>query len=71
MFVTSRTALTTAPASHPWLYQCYPSSSSLLRADRILDEVQAAGGGTRMICELFGLSMRAANRYTATRYDMT
>ncbi|MGW7260621.1 hypothetical protein [Streptomyces sp. NPDC054834] len=66
-FVTSRTALSTVPVSRPWLYRHYPASSHLLRGDRIVDEVQAAGGDARMICELFGLSIQAATRYTATR----
>lgn len=57
------------PASRPWLYRHYPASSHLLRDDRILDEVQAAGGDARVICELFGLSIQAASRYTAARLD--
>lgn len=64
-FVTSRTALSTVPASRPWRYRHYPASSHLLRSDRILDEVHAAGGDVRMLCELFGLSIQAATRYTA------
>ncbi|MEV6653883.1 hypothetical protein [Streptomyces sp. NPDC051219] len=64
-FVTSRTALSTVPVSRPWLYRRYPASSHLLRGDRIVDEVQGAGGDARMICELFGLSIQAATRYTA------
>ncbi|MER6160319.1 hypothetical protein ABT147_33000 [Streptomyces sp. NPDC001868] len=65
-FVTSRTALTTTAVSHPWLYRQYPASSDLLRADRILDEVRSADGDVPMICELFGLSVQAATRYTST-----
>ncbi|MFD5272119.1 hypothetical protein [Streptomyces sp. NPDC058335] len=62
---TSRTALSTVPVSRPWLYRQYPASSTLLRGDRIVDEAQAAGGDVRLICELFGLSIQAATRYTA------
>ncbi|MER6958897.1 hypothetical protein [Streptomyces sp. NPDC000618] len=64
-FVTMRTALSTMPVSRPWLYRQYPASSGLLRSDRIVDEVQAADGDIRLICDLFGLSIQAAHRYTA------
>ncbi|MFF2937764.1 hypothetical protein [Streptomyces mirabilis] len=63
LFLTRRTAISTTPVSRPWLYRRYPSSSHLLRADRLVDEAQAAGD-TRMICELFGLTFKAAVRYT-------
>ncbi|MEU3342789.1 hypothetical protein [Streptomyces sp. NPDC006668] len=66
--MTGRSAATTAPASRPWLYRHYPTSSHLLRADRIVDEAQAAGD-PRMICELFGLSYDAAVRYTRPYAD--
>ncbi|MGZ3103562.1 hypothetical protein [Streptomyces sp. H72] len=65
LFVTSRSAPYTTPASTAWLHRQQPLSSDLLRADRILDEVLAAGGDARMICELFGLGIEAAARYAA------
>jgi hypothetical protein len=37
-----------------------------LREDRILDEVRASGGDVRRICELFGISVETAIRYTNT-----
>jgi len=37
-----------------------------LREDRILDEVRASGGDVRRICELFGISVETAIRYTTT-----
>jgi hypothetical protein len=40
----------------------------VLRADRIVDEVQTAGD-TRMICELFGIGVQAASRYTRPYAD--
>ncbi|MFJ2478543.1 hypothetical protein ACIOWI_37500 [Streptomyces sp. NPDC087659] len=46
------------------MYRQHPTSGTLLRGDRVLDEFQA-GGDVRMICELFGPSMQAAARYTA------
>jgi integrase len=37
-----------------------------LREDRILDEVRATGGDLRHICELFGITIDTAMRYTNT-----
>ncbi|MEU8717922.1 hypothetical protein [Streptomyces sp. NPDC048663] len=68
LFLTRRSAVTTAPVSRPWLYRRYPSSSHLLRNDRIVDEARATGD-TRMLCELFGLSFEAASRYTRPYAD--
>ncbi|WP_406841873.1 hypothetical protein ACICHK_43590 (plasmid) [Streptomyces sp. AHU1] len=61
--VNFRTALTTRPVSRPWLWLQYPSSSLLLRDDRIVDEVQA-DTDPRTLCELFGLTHNAVTRYT-------
>jgi hypothetical protein len=41
-------------------------SATALREDRILDEARASGGDVRRICDLFGLSIQAACRHTAT-----
>ncbi|MER5509304.1 hypothetical protein ABT052_28805 [Streptomyces sp. NPDC002766] len=68
LFLTMRSAATTTPASSPWLHRHYPTSSHLLRADRIADEAQRTAD-TRMICELFGLSYDAATRYTRPYTD--
>ncbi|CAM5693501.1 hypothetical protein SCHAM137S_06516 [Streptomyces chartreusis] len=38
----------------------------VIRTDRILHEVQTTGADLRRICDLFGLSVPAALRYTAT-----
>lgn len=70
LLLTHRNAATTTPASRPWLYRHYPSFSHLLPADRIIDEAQTAGD-TRMICELFGIGMQAAARYTGPYTDAT
>jgi hypothetical protein len=37
-----------------------------IRSDRILDEVRATGGDIRRICDLFGLTVADASRYTVT-----
>jgi len=36
-----------------------------IRQDRILDEAHATGGDVRALCDLFGLSIAGAYRYTA------
>jgi hypothetical protein len=40
-------------------------STQALREDRILHEVHATGGDIVRLCDLFGLSIGAAERYTA------
>ncbi|WP_405566689.1 hypothetical protein OG317_00325 [Streptomyces sp. NBC_01167] len=65
LFITRRSALSTTPVSRAWLYRQYPDSAHVLRSDRIIDEVQAADGDALLICELFGLGIKAATRYTA------
>jgi hypothetical protein len=37
-----------------------------IRQARILDEARATGGDIRALCDLFGLSVAGAHRYTAT-----
>ena len=41
-------------------------TGSMIREDRILNEAHAAGGDIRRLVELFGLSVQASTRYTAT-----
>jgi hypothetical protein len=41
-------------------------SPQSIRQDRILDEAHASGGDVHLICDLFGLSVAGAYRYTAT-----
>ncbi|MDI6521821.1 hypothetical protein QMA61_37280 [Streptomyces coelicoflavus] len=68
LFLTHRSATTTTPVSAPWLYRQYPSSSHLLRNDRMVNEAQAKADA-RMISELFGITVRAAVRYTRPYAD--
>ncbi|MFF7205358.1 hypothetical protein [Streptomyces sp. NPDC008141] len=65
LFITQRSALSTTPVSRSWLFRQYPASAHVLRSDRIVDEVRAADGDALLICELFGLGIKAATRYTA------
>lgn len=67
LFLTSRSAASTTPVSRRYLYRQDPLSSRLIRSDRIVHEVQAAGADVRLVCELFGLGVEAATRYTIHR----
>jgi integrase len=66
LFIHFRTAARTEPVGHRWikLRLDLPGSVEALRQDRILHEALATGGDTRRICDLFGLSINAASRYT-------
>jgi hypothetical protein len=65
LFIHYRTALGTAPVGGRWLGLILGTAARVIRTDRILDEVIATGGDIRRICDLFGLSVKAAIRYTA------
>ena len=43
-----------------------PGGIQAIRDDRVLFEAHASGGGIRRICDVLGLSVTAAGRYTAT-----
>jgi hypothetical protein len=66
LFVHYRTATQTRPVGLHWLYLKLDSSVRAIREDRILDEVRASAGDLRRLCDLFGLSVKAAERYAAT-----
>lgn len=68
LFVNRRTAPRLTPVSRPFPWRTVNLRPQTLREDRILDEVRATGGDVRRICELFGLSVEGALRYTST-YD--
>lgn len=65
LFIYYRTALRLDPVGARWLAIVLGTAARIIRTDRILDEVLAAGGDLRRICDLFGLSVKAASRYTA------
>ena len=68
LFITQRSALGLGPAGHRWikLKTGIPGGVQAIREDRILHEAHASGGDPRLLCDLFGLSVSAAERYTAT-----
>jgi hypothetical protein len=68
LFVTSRTASGDVPVSRRWIWQALGPklSAAAVRQDRILDEAHATSGDVRRLADLFGLSVKAGSRYTAT-----
>jgi integrase len=66
LFIHYRTATQTRPVGLHWLYLKLGSSVRAIREDRILDEAHTSAGDLRRLCDLFGLSVKAAERYTAT-----
>jgi integrase len=66
LFVHYRTATQTHPVGLHWLYLKLDSSVRAIREDRILDEAHASAGDLRRLCDLFGLGVKAAERYAAT-----
>jgi hypothetical protein len=66
LFINRRTGPRRTPVSRPFPWKQVNLRPQTLREDRILDEVRATGGDVRRICELFGLSVEGALRYTST-----
>ena len=68
LFINFRSAIRTSPVGNRWLWLTLdiPGGSQALREDRILNEAQATGGDVRRLCDLFGISVAAATRYTNT-----
>jgi hypothetical protein len=62
--INRRTAPRTIEVARPFPWKQVGLAPQTLREDRILDEVRATGGDVRQVCELFGLSVEAAMRYT-------
>lgn len=66
VFIHARTALGTDPVGQRWIKLKTGLTARVMREDRILDEVNATGGDLRRLMDLFGLTARGAQRYTAT-----
>ena len=49
-----------------WITTRLGISAQAIREDQILHEVHATGGDVDRLCDLFGLSISGAERYTAT-----
>lgn len=66
LFIHYRNATTTRPVTPWWINKRLGISAQSIRQDRILDEAHATGGDVRQLCDLFGLSIAGAYRYTTT-----
>jgi integrase len=66
LFINFQTSGRTSPVSQNWINDTLGISAQAIREDRILHEAQATGGDIRRVCDLFGLSVRGAQRYTDT-----
>lgn len=66
LFIHFRNAQHLEPVGYRWLKLTadYPGGVNAIRRDRILHEAHATGGDTRRLCDLFGLSIAAASRFT-------
>lgn len=64
LLVNRRSAPRQMPVSSTYPWRRHVVDSRRLREDRILHEVHATGGDVRRLCDLFGLSVTAATRYT-------
>jgi hypothetical protein len=64
LFINWYTAVRETPVSSPWISHTLDISPQAVREDRILDEALATGGDIRRLCDLFGLTVGGAERYT-------
>ena len=69
--------LRTGPVSNVYVNEAVRMPVRRIREDRILHEANATSGDVRGLCDLFGLSIEGAERYTSitgrllrvTRYE--
>ncbi|MEU0074116.1 hypothetical protein ABZ027_31945 [Streptomyces sp. NPDC006332] len=65
LFLSQTTACGVEPVSNVWINDVLGIPADRLRVDRLPHEAEATGGDPRRICDLFGLSVGAALRYTS------
>jgi hypothetical protein len=65
LFLHVRNAGTARHVTPWWIRKQLGMSGQLIRLDRIFDEAQTTGGDLRALCDLFGLSVAGAYRYTS------
>jgi hypothetical protein len=66
LFIHHHNAVRTRPVSAGWITNTIGISAQLIRQDRILDEALVTNGDVRRICDMFGLTVSSAVRYTYT-----
>ena len=65
LFLHVRNAGAARHVTPQWIRKQLGMSGQRIRLDRIFDEAQATGGDLRALCDLFGLSIAGAYRYTS------
>jgi hypothetical protein len=65
LFINSYTAVRTGPVSDVYVNEAVGMPVRRIREDRILHEAYATRGDVRRLCDLFGLSIKGAERYTS------
>lgn len=66
LFINRSTAGTTESFGPAWVWKLFGFSPRLIWEDRILHEALATGGDVRRLCDLFGITVACALRYTST-----
>jgi hypothetical protein len=66
LFINQYTAARACPVSTPWITATLGVPAKTIRDDRILHEAIATQGDVRQLCELFGIGVASALRYTHT-----
>ena len=66
LLVTIQTAPRLSPPSRNFPWRKAGVTAQALRTDRILYEVEQTGGDVRRVCDLFGIGIETALRYSAT-----
>ncbi|MFF3228893.1 hypothetical protein ACFYV7_39315 [Nocardia suismassiliense] len=64
LILNKKTAVRSSAVSHTWINTTLGMTSQSIREDRILHEAIATDGDVRRLCDLFGLSVQGAERYT-------
>ncbi len=64
-FISRHTALDTSAVGYQWITTSMGMTAQEAREDRILHELHASGGDIRRLCDMFGLSIAGASRYSA------
>lgn len=65
LFISRRTALDSSAVGIWWVNTSMGMTVQEIREDRILHELHANGGDIRRLCDMFGLSIPGAARYSA------
>lgn len=66
LFINTKSGVRTGHVSNVWINTTLGMPCQTIREDRILHEAIATGGDVRRLCDLFGLSVKGAERYTGT-----